>query len=94
MSVWQRLFLPYIVLTILTLVILLVKPIKEFLGQVKLGFAFPGMVTGYGYEDPAADPFSPLAIFTHAGMFLLQYLPSLVSSISRAKAGFVRTAAR
>lgn len=38
---------------------------------MKLGFAFPGMVTGYGYEDPAADPFSPLAIFTHAGMFLL-----------------------
>ena len=70
MSVLQA-FLPYIVLTILTLVILLVKPIKEFLGQVKLGFAFPGMVTGYGYEDPAADPFSPLAIFTHAGMFLL-----------------------
>ena len=65
MSVLQA-FLPYIVLTILTLVILLVKPIKEFLGQVKLGFAFPGMVTGYGYEDPAADPFSPLAIFTHA----------------------------
>ena len=70
MSVLQA-FLPYIVLTILTLVILLVRPIKEFLGQVKLGFAFPGMVTGYGYEDPAADPFSPLAIFTHAGMFLL-----------------------
>lgn len=70
MSVLQA-FLPYIVLTILTLVILLVQPIKAFLGQVRLGFAFPGMVTGYGFEDAAVALFSPIAIFTHAGMFLL-----------------------
>lgn len=70
MSVFQA-FLPYIVLTALTLFVLLIKPVKEFLGKLRLGFPFPGMVTGYGFEDAAVDMFSPLAIFTHAGMFLL-----------------------
>lgn len=69
MSVLQA-FLPYITLTVLTLVILLVVPLKAFLGQFKIGFAFPGMVTGYGFEDAAVDLFSPLTPFTHAGMFL------------------------
>ncbi|MCD8221388.1 MAG: L-lactate permease [Clostridiales bacterium] len=70
MSVWQA-FLPYIALTGLTLIILLVQPIKTFLSQFRLGFAFPGMITGYGFEDAAVDLFSPLTPFTHAGMFLL-----------------------
>ena len=70
MSIVQA-FLPYIVLTVLTLVILLVGPVKALLGQVRLGFAFPSMETGYGYEDPASAKFSPIAIFTHAGFFLL-----------------------
>lgn len=69
MSVLQA-FLPYIVLTVLTLAVLLVKPVKEFLGQFRIGFSFPQMITGYGFEDAAANMFSPIALFTHAGMFL------------------------
>lgn len=63
-------FLPYYALTIITLVVLLVPPVKDLLGQVKLGFAFPEMSTGYNYVNPAVAQYSPLAIFTHASMFL------------------------
>ena len=64
-------FLPYYALTGITLFVLLVKPVKDVLGQVKIGFAFPEMVTGYGFVDEAAAVFSPIVPFTHAGMFLL-----------------------
>jgi len=64
-------FLPYYALTAITLFILLVKPVKNFLGQFKVGFAFPEMVTGHGFVDEAVSSFSPIAPFTHAGMFLL-----------------------
>lgn len=64
-------FLPYYVLTAITLIVLLIKPIKSFLGQFTLGFAFPEMATGYGYVNAAVAKFSPFAPFTHAGMFLI-----------------------
>lgn len=70
MSMHQA-FLPYYTLTAITLVILLVSPIKNFLGQFTLGFSFPEMSTGYGYVNAAVEKFSPLAPLTHAGMFLL-----------------------
>lgn len=69
-------FLPYYVLTAITLVVLLISPIKNFLGQVKFGFSFGETMTGYGYVNPAVELFSPLAIFTHAGLFLI--LASLI----------------
>lgn len=70
MSMHQA-FLPYYLLTAITLVVLLTGPIKSFLGQFTLGFSFPETATGYGYVNAAVDKFSPLAPFTHAGMFLL-----------------------
>lgn len=70
MSMHQA-FLPYYALTLITLFVLLISPVKNFLGQFKVGFAFPEMVTGYGFVDEATEKFSPIAPFTHAGMFLL-----------------------
>ena len=70
MSLHQA-FFPYYVLTTLTLVILLITPIKTFLGQFRIGFGFAETVTGYGYTNPAVALFSPLAPLTHAGMFLI-----------------------
>lgn len=64
-------FFPYTVLTVVTLTVLLIKPLNLWLGQWKLGFAFPAMVTGYGYESPATALYSPIAPLTHAGLFLL-----------------------
>lgn len=70
MSMHQA-FLPYYTLTAITLIILLIKPIKNFLGQFTLGFGFPEMSTGYGYVNAAVEKFSPFAPLTHAGVFLL-----------------------
>jgi len=70
MSMHQA-FLPYYILTAITLFVLLIKPVKEFLGGFKIGFAFPEMGTGYGYINAAVDSFSPLTPLTHASVFLL-----------------------
>ena len=61
-------FVPYFALSIITLVVLLVKPLNTVLGQFKFGFAFPETSTGYGYVNKAVDCFSPLAPFTHASI--------------------------
>ncbi len=63
-------FVPYFLLSAITLVVLLVKPINAFLGQFSIGLAFPETATGYGYVNEASANFSPLALFTHASMFL------------------------
>ena len=70
MSVHQA-FVPYYVLTAITLFVLLVNPVRQFLGQVRLGFSFPQTQTAYDYVNPAVELFSPIAIFTHAGIFLV-----------------------
>lgn len=64
-------FVPYYILTAVTLIVLLISPIKDFLGRFQLGIAFPKTVTGYSYVNPATDAFSPIAPLTHAFTFLL-----------------------
>lgn len=68
---FHQAFFPYIVLTIMTLVILLIPPVQSFFSEWKIGFSFPETKTGYGYMNPAETKFSPIALFTHAGFFLL-----------------------
>jgi lactate permease len=70
MSLMQA-FMPYFVLTGITLFVLLIAPVKAFLGQVSIGFDFPEMRTGYNYIVPAVKRFSSYTPFTHASMFLL-----------------------
>ncbi len=64
-------FLPYYVLTAITLLVLLVPPINNLLGSWKLGLPFRATSTGYGVVNPAEDMYSPLSPLTHAGTFLL-----------------------
>lgn len=87
MSVHQA-FFPYYTLTVITLVILLMAPIKNFLGQFRIGFSFSQTVTGYGYINPAVDMFSPLAPFTHAGLFLI--VSSAIGFMFYQKNGWVK----
>ncbi len=63
-------FLPYYILTGLTLTVLLVQPVYNLLSSWKIGFAFPTMQTSYGFISPAASPYAPIAPLTHAGLFL------------------------
>ena len=80
-------FVPYFLLSALTLVVLLVKPINSFLGQISFGLAFPETATGYGYVNQAVEKFSPLAPFTHASMFL--FISAIVGLLYYKKHGWI-----
>lgn len=81
-------FVPYILLSVITVIVLAVKPIHMLLSQVRIGFAFPETVTGYGYVNAASNCFSPLTPFTHASMFLL--LSSVMGMCYYRKKGWIR----
>lgn len=72
-------FMPYILLSLITLIVLIVKPINDTLSSFKLGFGFSETSTAYGYVNKAVDLYSPLAIFTHASFFL--FVSSIVGLI-------------
>ena len=80
--------MPYFLLSALTLIVLLVKPINEFLGQFSIGLAFPETQTGYGYVNAASECFSPLTPFTHASMFL--FISSIVGLLYYKKHGWIK----
>lgn len=61
---------PYVVLTVVTLVVLMVTPLKKMLSIWKVGFSFPGTETSLGFVNQAVDLYSPIVVFTHAGTFL------------------------
>lgn len=63
-------FVPYFLLSALTLIVLLVKPVNAVLGQISFGLSFPETSTGYGHVNAAVESFSPFTPFTHASMFL------------------------
>jgi lactate permease len=87
MSVHQA-FIPYYVLTAITLFVLVIPPIKNFLGQLTLGFSFPETSTGYGFVNGAVDKFSSFAPFTHAGVFLI--LSSIIGFLFYYSNGWVK----
>lgn len=64
-------FIPYVLLSALTLAVLLVRPINTILGRVSFGLAFPETSTAYGFVNAATHSFSPFSPLTHASMFLL-----------------------
>lgn len=81
-------FVPYFLLSAITLVVLVVAPINNFLGQFKFGLAFPETSTGYGYVNAANDCFSPLAPFTHASMFL--FVSAIIGLIYYKSHGWIK----
>lgn len=87
MSLLQA-FVPYFILTALTIIVLVVKPINEFLGQFSIGFSFAETSTGYGFVNQAVESFSPLVPFTHASMFL--FLSSIVGLIYYGSHGWIK----
>jgi len=87
MSVHQS-FFPYYVLTAITLVILVIPPIKNFFSQVQVGFSFPETTTGYGFVNSAVENFSGFSPFTHAGIFLI--VSSIIGFLYYLKNGWVK----
>ena len=63
--------LPYVVLTGVALVVLLIPAVEGALSALEVGLPFPEVSTGYGIVREAQEPYSPFAPFTHPGAFLL-----------------------
>ena len=63
--------LPYIILTVTSVIGLAIPAIEEFLSQFEVGLGFPTVETGFGVVNEAENPYSPFAPLTHPGMFLL-----------------------
>jgi lactate permease len=63
--------LPYIILTITSIIVLVIPQIESFLQQFEFGLGFPGVETGYEVVREAEDPYSPITPLTHPGTFLL-----------------------
>jgi lactate permease len=64
-------FFPYYVLILVSLLVLLIPPVTDFLEQVEIGFAFPGVETGFGAAVSPVAAYGEFAIFTHPGTLLL-----------------------
>lgn len=64
-------FLPYVILTAVTLGVQLLPTINAALRQVRIGLPFPAVETGFGVQNAAVASYAPIAIFTHPGMMLL-----------------------
>lgn len=64
-------FVPYLILTLTTMIFLMIPPITHFLNSWQLGFAFPETQTIYGVVNKSYDLYSPFSPLTHAGTLLL-----------------------
>lgn len=63
--------LPYIVLTVISIIGLAIPSITEFLEQFSISFGFPEVTTGYDYTVAATEAYSPLTFLTHPGFYIL-----------------------
>ena len=72
-------FFPFYVLTAITLLVLLISPLKTFLEQWKIGFSFPETMTAYGVANHAYDLYSPVMPLTNSGLFL--FLSAIIGFI-------------
>lgn len=82
-------FVPYIVLSVLTLAALLITPLKMALEKVSFSFSFPQTVTGYAFVNESVENFSPFAPFTHASFYLL--LSAVIGIWYYSRKGWMRT---
>ncbi len=63
--------MPYLVLTVASVVVLLIAPIQDFLARWSIAPAFPEVSTGFGWTTEAAEQYEPLTPLTHPAGFLL-----------------------
>ena len=81
-------FIPYFVLSGLTLAVLLITPINNLLSQLSFGPSFPETSTGYGYVNEAVESFSSFTPFTHASMFL--FLSAIIGLLYYRRKGWIQ----
>ncbi len=64
-------FLPYVILTAVTLGVLLIPALNNIMRQVQVGCPFPAVETGFGVQNAGVARYAPVTVFTHPGMMLL-----------------------
>lgn len=64
-------FAPYAALSVISIVVLMIPPIRDFLGQWAVGFSFPAVSTPLGIERPAQPSYGAFDVFTHPGTLIL-----------------------
>lgn len=62
---------PFIILAVISVIILLIKPVHEVMNQLVFALSFPQIETGRGFIVEATDSYGAMHIFTHAGFVLL-----------------------
>lgn len=62
---------PFIILAVISVIILLIKPVHEVMNQLVFALSFPQIETGRGFIVEATDSYGAIHIFTHAGFVLL-----------------------
>lgn len=85
-------FLPYLLLTALTIGALVIEPVNRALGLFSIGMPFPAVTTGYGIVRGAVAPYSPFSPLTHPGTFLL--VTALVTWVVYHLRGYFQVQAR
>jgi lactate permease len=81
-------FLPYIVLTTVTLGVLLIPAINDVMRRLQVGLPFPAVETGFGIHNAAVARYAPVTVFTHPGMMLL--ITSVIVWIVYSAGGYYR----
>jgi len=81
----------YIVLVVLTAGILLIPPIKDWMGQIAIKINFPETVTALGFVSEAGSN-RPVRLFTHAGAILVY--ASVISFFIYQSAGLYKVGAK
>jgi lactate permease len=82
-------FLPYAVLTAVTLGVLLIPAINNMMRQLQVGLPFPAVETGFGIQNAAVERYAPITVFTHPGMMVL--ITSVVIWLVYRAGGYYRT---
>ena len=82
-------FIPYVFLSAVTLIVLLVPPIHKAASAFTIGLSFPKEVTGYGYTTAAVPSYSAFAPLSHASFFL--FLSAVVGLVYYKRRGWIKS---
>lgn len=66
----KQAFVPYYSLALITVIVLLIQPVKSFLSKFKIGFDFPRTETGFGIVNESVKMYSSFTPFVHSGTLL------------------------
>ena len=78
---------PFIILAVISVIILLIRPIHEVMNQTVFALSFPETKTGRNFIVEATDSYGAIHIFTHAGFVLL--LTVIITLILYLKKGYL-----